>query len=270
MADSTTTTTPGNADWLQPYWQSWLTRMQGLTNNPMPVYGGPTVAPFSQNQTTAFDMSRQLAMNGTPAYNASTGAIANIAGGQQNPYMGTNPYTQQVINGLNSNMADAYARGTAAQTASSAAMNGAYGGSAYQEQQAANNKAFADSVANADANLLNQNYYANANMWQQGVGNQLNAAGLGIASQGADLNAIGNLYNMGANQQGNTQALLNAGQDYWNKTQQSPFVSAGLFGNARSQAGGAPPSTTSTVNGPGQSPWSYLSLLPIAASLFGG
>lgn len=268
---TTSTTTNGNMAWLQPQWASWLSNVSNITPQAMPVYGGPTVAPLSQNQTTSFDMARQLAMNGTPAYNAATGAIGNVASGNAvNPYMGTDPYTQQVINGTNQNMIDAYQRGTAAQTDAAMARQGAYGGSAYNELTAANNKAFGQALGNVDAGLLNQNFYNNANLYQQGVQTQLGAAGLGLGSQTADLNAINALGNAGATQNAYTQNILNAMQNYWNQTVQAPFVSSSIVGNALSQAGGSPTSTTTTQQGVAQSPWSMLGLLPIAASIFGG
>ena len=269
---TTTTQTNGNQQWLQPYWQSWLSNLSNITPQAMPVYGGPQVAPMNQNQNTAIDMSNQLATNGTPTYNAATSAIGNIAGGgAANPYMGDNPYLQKMIGGVNQDMTTAYQNGTAAQTDASMARQGAYGGSGYNQLTAQNNKAFGEAVGNTDANLAGQNYYNSGNLYQQGVQNQLGASQLGLASQGQDLNAINNLYSMGANQQGNTQNVLGAMQNYFNQSTQAPFVSSSILGNGLSQAGGAP-TTNTQVTGAGQGSvlGNVAGIGSILAALFGG
>ena len=269
MADQTTTVTNGN-EWLQPYWQQWLTNLQNITPSSMPVYNGPTVAPQNQNQLTSYDMMSQFAQNGTAASNAAKDAITGIANGSNvNPYMGVNPYTQQVIDSTNKNMTDAYARGTAAQTDAAMARQGAYGGSAYNELTSANNQALANAIGNVDSGLLNQNYYNNANMYQQGVQNQLNAANLGLGSQSYDLAAINGLNQAGNQQQGYTQNVLGGMQDLFNRTTQAPFTSSAILGSGLSQASGAPTSQTTTVNGPGQSPWSFLGPILSGIGLFG-
>lgn len=270
---TTQTNTNGNASWLQGPWQNWLQNLQTITPQSMPVYGGPTVAPFNQNQQTAVDMSQQLATNGTPAYNAATSAIQQQAGGVTNPYasatnqyMGADPYTQQVINNVNRDMTTAYQNGTAAQTDAAMARQGAYGGSGYNQLTGLNNQAFANAIGNTDSQLLNQNFYNNSNLAENQLNRETNsfdntqnrslqAANLGLGSQGTDLQAIQNLYGMGANQQGNTQSILGAMQNLWNQQTQAPFVSSSILGNGLSQAGGAPTTNTTTLQQPGNSPW---------------
>ena len=251
----TTTQTNQNVDWLRPYWSTWLNNLSNITPSSMPVYGGPQVAPLNQSQNTAIDMSNQLAMNGTPAYNAATSAIQNQAGGTTNPYEGVDPYTQSVINNTNLDMTQAYQRGTAAQTDAAMARQGAYGGSAYNELTGANNKAFAQAVGSTDSGLLNQNYYNNAALWNQDQQRQLQASGLGLASQGTDLQAINNLASMGSMQQGNTQADMGAMQNYFNQSTMAPFVSSQILGSGLSQAGGAPATVTQTQGAGQLSPW---------------
>src|SRR6478609_874297 len=178
MADpvisNTTTTGP---PWLTPDWQSYVQRTQNLTNGPLPTYGGPTVAPWNPQQQTAADMWTQFATNGTPTGNAANSAIQTQSNGVANPYatqtnayQGNNPYLQQMVSGVNQNMSDAYARGTAAQTDAAAARGGAYGGSGYNELTAANNKAFGQALGNVDAGLYSQNYYNSGQL----ADNQLN------------------------------------------------------------------------------------------------
>src|SRR5512135_151481 len=281
------TTSSTQNSWLEPQWSQWINNMGVMTgSNPIQPYGGPTVAPWNPMQQTAADMAYNQATGGSPALNAANGAIANTAQGgivnpyavTPNPYMGVNPYTQQVIDSTNSNMADAYAKGTAAQTAGAFNQAGAYGGSAYQDTQAQNNKAFAQALGQTDSGLLNQNYYANAGMaqntlnnaanaFQQGQQNQLGAASLGLQSQYGDINAINNLYNMGANQQGYTQNVLNGMQNYYGQAQMAPWTTQQLYGNALSQANGA--SLAGSTSQPGMSPYAWIGAAPALLSLFG-
>ena len=253
MADVSTST---STNWLQQQWQQYLTGLQNVlppNGGPMPVYGGPTVAPLNQYQTTAGDMMNQLATNGTPAGNAANNAIVNQANGTTNPYMGNGPQFQGLLNGVNQNMTDAYQRGTAAQTDASMARQGAYGGSGYNELTAANNKALGQAIGNTDANLYYQNYQNSGNLYNQDQNRQLQAAGLGLASQGVDQNAINGLNNIGNQQQGNTQNVLDAMQNYFGNSQQANLIPSDIMGNALSRASGA--STTTTQSVPGSSGW---------------
>lgn len=253
MADVSTST---STNWLQPQWQQYLTGLQNVlpqNGAPMPVYGGPTVAPQNQYQTTAGDMMNQLATNGTPAGTAANSAIVNQAGGVANPYMGNGAEFQGLLSGVNQNMADAYQRGTAAQTDAAMARQGAYGGSGYNELTAANNKAFGQAVGNTDANLYYQNYQNSGNLFNQDQNRQLQAAGLGLQSQGVDQNAIGGLNSIGTQQQGNTQNVLDAMNNYFSNSQQANLIPSDIMGNALSRASGA--STTTTQSVPGSSDW---------------
>ena len=265
MADQTTTTSA--PDWLQPYWQNYLQRTQALTNNPMPVYNGPLVAPWNQNQNTAAGMMNQFATNGTVAGNAANSAIARQANGVGNPYAGDNPYLQGVIDNSNADIAKAYATGTAAQTDASAARAGAYGGSGYQEQVGMNQDMLAKNLAANTSNLRFQNYQTSATLFNTDQQRQLAAASLGPASQGADLSAMQGLFNMGGAQQANTQANFDAMKNYFTQSQQSPFSSLDILGNAISRAQGN--TGTTTLNGPGGSNFNWAGLLPIIAALAG-
>lgn len=263
MADQTTTTAP--PDWLQQYWQNdYLNPMMNLTANPIPVYGGPTVAPWNQNQNTAANMMYGFATNGTPTGNAANGAIIRQANGVSNPYAGNNPYLQSVINNSNADIAKAYATGTAAQTDAAAARAGAYGGSGYNEMVGLNQKNLAQQLAQNTSNLQYQNYLNSGNLFEQDQNRQLQAASLGPASQGADLSAMNGLFNVGTAQQGNTQSNLDAMRNLFTQQVQAPFTTLDLRGNALSRVNGG---SVQTINGPGTSPAAYAGLIPIFASI---
>ena len=242
------TGTNSNVDWLQPYWQQWLQQGLGAIPSSMPVYGGPRVAPMNLYQNTGADMMGQVATNGTPAGNAANSAISSIADGSQaNPYIGlNNPALQSVIQNSNNNIADAFARGTGAQTRAAFGSAGGFGGSAYQEQQAANDKTLAQQLAANTDNLNYGAYLDSANTFANDRAAQLSAAGLGLGSQMDDAALAQGLFGIGGAYQGNTQANMDALQSQFNEQTMAPITALQLQGSMLGQASGAPASNTST------------------------
>lgn len=259
MADQTQTTAWPSE--LAPYWTSYLQRVNQLTSAPMPVYGGPQVAPWNQNQNTAAAMMNQFATNGSPAGNAANLALIRQANGVANPYEGDNPYLQSMIDSSNADISKAYANGVAAQTDAAAARAGAYGGTGYQSQVGMNQDMLAKNLAANTSNLRYQNYINSGNLFGQDQNRQLQAAALGPQSQAADMSAMQGLFNVGTAQQGTTQADFDAARKYFTQTVQSPFTSLDIFGSAISRAQGN--TGTMTTDGPGTSPLAYAGLLPI-------
>jgi hypothetical protein len=269
---TTNTSTSTATGFAQPYWNSYLSNMSQLTANPMPVYGGPTVAPQNQMQQTANSMGYDLATGGSPAGNAanaqivnqaSTGGGANPYATTANPYMGNNPYLQQMIGSSNADITNAYTNAIAPQTDAANIRSGAYGGSGYQEQTGQNQLQLARALAQNTSNLQGQNYYNSGqlaenslnratNAFQNQQQNALQGSALGLQSQGMDWNAINGLNALGTQQQSNTQNDLGAQQQYFGNTVQAPFLSQNLMGNAISQATGGTGTTTQQL-GLGQS-----------------
>lgn len=288
MADQTTVTTQDPWGFLLPYMTQYMGGItSALQNNPPQPYGGPTVAPWSQNQLTAADMMRTFAMQGTPAYNASTGAIGSMAGGSANPYAtGTNayqpldnPYLEQMVGSSNADITRNWTQGMAAPLRSSLAAEGAYGGSGYGQLMSQAGGDLAKQLAANEANLRGGAYNLSAQLAENQLNRatgaydteqarRLSAAGLGLQSQGTDLAAIQGLYGMGAQQQGQSQGVLDAMKQYWQGTQNAPYAASDILGNAISRMMGGGGTTTQTVNGPGTSPLAYLSVLPFLGSIF--
>ena len=287
--DGPTQTQTNSADaFSTPYWQQYLSGLNTtLGNNPITPYSGPTVAPWNAYQNTAGNMMYQFATNGTPTGNAANTAIqtqaqgnmnpyatgTNPYQGQTNPYAGDNPYLQNVIDSSNADIAKAYAQGIGAQTDAAFNQAGAYGGSAYQNQVANNQDMLAKNLAANTSNLRYNNYLNSGQLagtdlarnagladsylnrttgaYDTAQGRSLNAAQLGLASQGVDQNAIQGLYGMGAAQQGNTQDVLNAMQNYYTQSQLAPFTGYDLMGNALSRYSAA--NSLQTMQGDGTS-----------------
>lgn len=202
----------GLAPWLQGYAQDYVGRAQSLANAP--------------SSNAAMDAGRGLlanaAMQGDPLVNAARGQQQNLIGGGM---LNANPYIGQVAQNIGDRMGDAYARGTAANTDATFARAKAFGGSAWDEQQRANQQAFGDSLGNTMSNLYYGNYQG-----ERAAQDAASRGSLGFGQFGA--NAANNLYNVGA-------------QDF-----QRPFAQNAQYGAAIQPAFGS--QTANTANTTGQ------------------
>ncbi len=247
-------------------WQDYVSNASNLAGQGMPVYTGQTVAPLSQQGQVGIGQLTSLATQGSPLQNsANTNLIGTLQGDftdpyatAANPYIGNNPYLQQMIGQSNQNITDAFSRGTAAQTDAAAARAHAYGGSGWQEAQQANQEALGRTLAQNTSGLLGQNYYNSANLAEQGLGRasgavqqergrQMTAAGLAPAYQSGDINAIQAMMGGGQQVQDYQQALLNAGQQLFGQYQQAPWQLSDLFGGALSRASGQGGTSSTSV-----------------------
>jgi hypothetical protein len=132
-----------------------------------------------------------------------------------------NPYMQGMANAANTNIVNAYQTATAPQTTSEFEGAGRYGSGAMMNAQNMAQQGLATQLGNAQNNLYGGMYQSNlGNMLAgaQGLSGNYNTAaqqqvqGLGLSpgiAQQAQ-NQIGNLYNMGGNQQAYQQQLLNS------------------------------------------------------------
>ena len=253
--------------YVEPYAKQLMERSAALSNQEVPQYGGQTYAGLNDAQNQAIQGIINRANAGSPLVSTAQGAVQNIAGGGgqfqsgQNAYMGENPYLDAAIAKQTGDIADAYARGTGAQTMAQFRNAGAFGGSAQAEQTAAQNKTLADSIANASNQARMQNYQQSAqlaenalnrdaaNFWQ-GQSNQLQAAGMapGLANQDyANLQAM---LSAGGLQQSDTQNQLNDAYTRWQNLVNAPYqqletLSNGIMGAtgggvARTQIGSNP------------------------------
>jgi hypothetical protein len=144
-------------DWAMPYFQQNVQNAQGLQS--------AGINPTFQNGINSVNSIAQ-----SNPYQQNTQNLTNdtLSGKYLDP--ASNPYLAQTASAMGQQMADAYGRGTSAQTMAQFQKNGAYGGSAMQETQAANNQAFGNSLGNAMNSLFGGNY-------SQERGNQLNTLG---------------------------------------------------------------------------------------------
>lgn len=226
--DQTTTSQQQLPDFLQQYAPSYAQAGWNLFNQPYQAYPYETVAPFAQDQESAMDMVRQQATGEqNPLYNASQQQTLNtINGDYLNP--STNPYLQQTYDQAADRMTDAFSRGTAAQTDSAFARSGAFGGSAWNEAQQANQTALGDSLAGLAANMYGGNYSQERSRQQAASQFAPNLAG-SMSTQGyKDADA---LLNVGGMQQGLGQQYLTDDASRFQQAQQYPYQQFQTFGS---------------------------------------
>lgn len=277
--------------------QGWKDYLSGVTNAAPgvagAVYQGPTTAGQSAESTAAGNMASSLAQYGSPLTATAYGQLQNTAAGNNinpyatmgNAYAGDNPYLQSVIDKTNNDITNQFKSGTAAQTDSQAALNGAYGGSAWQQQQQANAKTLAESLANNENSLRMGNYNQSAQLaenqlnratqgYAQDQANALNAAMASPSMEAADLQAINAMNQYGNQNQQNLQQILTAAQNQWNQQNQAPLTSFDLIRNALQAASGSGGTSSSSILGGSSGLQTGLGLgalgLSGLSSIFGG
>lgn len=231
-------------DFLQPYGPLYAQAGYNLFNQPYQAYPYETVAPFTQDQQAAMDAVRARATAGSPVVNAAQQQTLNtINGDYLNP--STNPYLQQTFDQAANRVTDAFSRGTAAQTDARFARAGAFGGSAWNQAQQANQTALGDSLAGMAANIFGNNYAQERNRQQQAAQFAPNLA----AQDYRDAEA---LLNVGGMQQQLGQQYLTDDASRFQQAQQYPYQQFQMFGSMFSPNFGM----NSTQSYPGVSPLS--------------
>jgi len=244
-------------DYTQGAWQDFVNRGVNLTNQPYQAYQGQQVAAPTDMQNQGWNMTQDRALYGAPDLNAGRGAAANVASGA---FFNNSPWTDPtyVNNAIQSNantMANAMQKGTAAQTDSMFARAGAYGGTGWADQQAANAGTLAASVGN----MANQYQLANQQMgnsnYMQGINQMLQGGQLGGQLSQDDWTAANALTNAGQQQQQNNQNVLTNQYGNWQQQQNWPYMQMGLLNNYLSGASGNYGTNSSTSNPYGNMGW---------------
>ena len=187
-----------------------------LASQPYQQYNGDRLANFSTEQNQAMDMITKRATQGDPTIQAGAGMVQNTLNGQyMNP--DSNPYLKGTYDAMAGRMADAYARGTGAQTMAQFNNAGAYGGSAMQEVQKANNTAFADSLGQ----LANQVYGDN---YQQERSRQLQAGLMAPTYGNQAYTDAAALQGVGTQKQAQDQTKLDMNYSDWQNAKNWPYA----------------------------------------------
>lgn len=264
---------------------------QNLENNGFKPYTGQQVANFSPQQQASFNMTDQIANNGTapaatsmidqyasaPASSVSPETIAS----QMSPYM--NQYVMQALAPQLQQMDIQNAKtqaGTNAEATSSGAFGDARQGIENANNNFLNNVAREGLIGNAYNSAFNtaigagaqdvsnnlQGQTTNANLQEQALQRSLGGAQALEGLQTQQLGVAGAENTMGQQQTAQQQADLTAQYNQWLMAQQYPFQTAQLL-NQTEAAGSAamPATTTSTTTQPNNSGWSLLGALGGAA-----
>jgi len=225
-------------DYTQPGWQDYLNSAAQLAQSPQQQYMGQKVAGINGQQYQAQMFGTDRALYGAPDLNAGRGAATDVASGV---YFNNSPwtnaqYTNNVIQDNANTMTNAFNKTTQPQTAAAYALGGAYGGSNYNQAQAANEGALQNQIGQ----MANQYQLQNANMgnqnYMQGVGQMLNAGQLGGQLSQDDWTAANQLMNYGNQNQQYTQNLLNSNYQDWQNMVNYPAQQLQAYGSALGQA----------------------------------
>ncbi len=255
----------------QQPWQDFLTNAQGLANKGITPYEGQRVAELNPMQGAGYQMLNDYMLQGTPERAAGGAAVLNATQGnmnpyatQANPYGGDNPYLRSMINNSNDAISQNFAKGTAAQTDASAAMQKGFGGSAYNEHVQDNNKTLGGLLSSNTNNLLQQQYNNSQGIAENALNRAtgaydntqnraLQGAQIGQGQQQIDLQSILAGLQGGNGLAGYEQNILNANKGLYDERQQAPFTMSDFLRNALQGASGTGGMNTSTT--PGASPW---------------
>lgn len=188
-----TTTTQSDA-LIRPHQAGSLNYSNQIINqNPsgVPVYGGAYAPQTNQYQMDALQRTAQRAYQGSDLTRAAQGELQNTLEGDylgqgvsrnnaqitagSNPYSGSNPYLQGIIDSTSRDITDNYSRGTAAQTDMMAARANALGSSGYNEQVQANQRGLGRTLSDATTGIRMQDYGMQQQLAESGLNRDLQA-----------------------------------------------------------------------------------------------
>lgn len=318
---------------LAPAWTSAISNAQNQAATPYQAYTGQRIADFSNPQSIAMGEVQNYntgvdnptgTVNDAMAQTDNTLNGAYMPGAQNaDPYAGqSNPWAQQMITpGTNqyvgdspafesalqqgqSDITNAYQRGTAADTTRMFNQAGAFGGSAYGNAVGANEYALGKSLDSYTSGMVNDQYNRSAQLQDAQLGrdlsadttnktqgnadfqaqmasgqsaydaeraNQMNAVGQGNNQQALALQRAQSLMGVGDAQRSMTQDQLNQQYNNYQTQLQYPYTQqdwlTGILGRAQ---GGISPNSTTTQSGYAASPFSQLLGGGLLASQFLG
>ncbi|MCC7122262.1 MAG: hypothetical protein IT493_11960 [Gammaproteobacteria bacterium] len=212
--------------WLVQPWKQYVEGVANVAAQPYVPFDGMRVAPMNPYQLQGMNFLEDRALYGAPDLNAARGmamnmtqgnyanpAAGNIGGiaagnaynpwaegvygavGQRNPYA-SDAYTQQILNDTTEQMAKAWSTGGAAQIDAMANEGGGWGGGGWKAMQQAGLANLEKQVGQMSSQLLQDQQRFKAGNWQQDIGRDLQAMGMGSGMYQGD---VGN--QLAANQQ---------------------------------------------------------------------
>jgi hypothetical protein len=227
-------------DWVQTQLQGNLSTANQLAQQPYQAYSGPTVAPFSADQTAAFNAIRQNVGSTQPVFDLAQSQVQNLP---QTTQSLLNPYLANVEGDTVSNIQRAAALQGQTEAANATAA-GAYGGTREAVQQGVIASEAQRNIGQAINQIQSQGY----NTAQNAALSQAAAEGnIASAGQSANLQGISALNQVGQQQQTLQQAQYASAMQQWQQAQNYPYQQLAL---QQSALAGSPYGNTVTSSQP--------------------
>jgi hypothetical protein len=250
--DSSSTTKMEPADEVKPYLSPYLKRANQVANTPYQTFQGQRVAGLDPAQYMSYGLTSAQALNG---FNGQSDAMNNYASTMRGDFMNpdSNPWLQANAQKAMGDITSAYRSGTKPTTDAAFSRAGAFGGSAWQQGVANNERALGDALGNAANQFYGQNYLNERNNQMQGL-NML------PTMQNVGYTDAQKLAGAGDAMRQYQQDLLNTNYSDWQEYQNYPYKQLDVMGNALRATMGAGGSTSTTQSG-GYKPSSMASAL---------
>ncbi len=203
------------------------------SQNPQ-YYQGNTVAPVSQDTQSAWDSARNLATN-NPLLNVANNQMQATMGGG---YLNSNPYLDSMFHQAAGNLGREYSNITTPQIASRFGAAGMAGSPLEGEMYGQAQTNLGNTLGNLATNIYGGNYANERN-------NQMQSLLFSPQMNAANFANIGQLGNIGQQQQDYSQQNINADINKWNFNQNLPYNKLTQYSGLL-QGGGNYGTTTST------------------------
>ena len=225
-------------EWTRAEFPGYVAAAKDLATRPYEMFQGQTVAEVNPWQMTAGQQTLDKSLYGDPQTNAARGSLMNISqGGAQNPFM-DNAYTDQMIQDTAGNMTDSYLGGDAMNMSALAAKQGAFGGSGHTQAMQSGAANLAKQVGQMGTQVRQQDIGRKGQLWNQDVGNMLQASGMAPAFSQLDTQNFDSAMKYGGFFQDQLQKNLDARKGLFDEQQAYPWMQLGNFGKALGQASG--------------------------------
>ena len=248
---STSKTIAEPSQYVQPYLAPYMQRAVAVSNIPYEAYQGQRVASLDPTQSMAYNMTAAQALNGFQGQNDAFGNYqATMRGDYMNP--DSNPWLRSNMQAAMQDITNAYRSGTKPTTDAAFARSGAFGGSAWQQSVANNERQLADSLGSTANQFLGQNYLNERS-------NQMQGLNMMPALQGVGYTDAQRLAGAGDAMRNYQQQLLDVNYGDWQAARNYPAQALDIMGNAisRTMGGGGSQYTTQS----GSQPSSFASAL---------
>lgn len=224
-----------------PYLSPYVQAAWSLANRPYQTYQGQRVADLAGEQLMGSNLASAQALNGVKGQKDAMNVFQQTLQGK---YMSpdANPWLAATAQKAMGDISNNYRTGTGVNTDAAAARAGAFGGSAWRQQVAANEAALGDSLGNAANQFYGQNYLNERN-------NQMQALGMLPMMQDVGYKDSQKMMEVGDNFRQYQQDLLNTRYQDWVEKQNYAQRQLDSFGNALRATMGAGGSQTTSQSG---------------------